>query len=122
VSVVVYRVDVFLFFLLGIGVVEAQVAHAAVFLRELEVQPDALGVADVQVAVGFGRKTHANLGRVLHAMGMMRGISRGAAPLAAGIIALFEVVFDHVAQKIAWLGGVVVGCRGSHPLILGGAL
>ncbi len=62
-------VDVFLVFLLGVGVVEAQVAHAAVFLGQLEVEPDALGVADVQVAVGLGRKAHADLGRIGHALG-----------------------------------------------------
>jgi hypothetical protein len=108
-------------FLAGVGVVQAQVAPAAEFAGDAEIQADRLGVADMQVAVGFGRKAHADLGRVLHALGMMCGIARGAAPFAAGIIALFEVVFDHVAQEIARLGGVVVGCRGSHPLILGGA-
>jgi hypothetical protein len=114
-------VDVFLLFLLGVGVVEAQVAHAAVFPSQLEVEPDALGVADMQIAVRLGREAQAHPGRVLHALGMVRRVARRAAPLAAGIVALFEVVFDDVAQKIARFGGVVVG-RGSHPFILGGAL
>jgi hypothetical protein len=114
-------VDVLLLFLLGIGVVEAQVAHAAVFPGQLEVEPDALGVADVQIAVGLGREAQAHPRRVLHALGMVRRIAGGAAPLAAGIVALFEVVFDDVAQEIARFGGVVVG-RGSHPFILGGPL
>ena len=49
-------VDVLLLFLLGVGVVEAHVAGAAVGLGEAEVQADRLGVAVVQVAVGLGRK------------------------------------------------------------------
>ena len=44
------------FFLGGVGVVEAQVAEAAEFLGEAEVEADGLGVADVQVAVGLRRK------------------------------------------------------------------
>ena len=41
---------------MGVGVVEAQVAHASVGGRDAEVQANGLGVADVQVAVGFGRE------------------------------------------------------------------
>ena len=41
------------------SVVETQVALAAVFLGQAEVDADALGVADMQVAVGFGRETVA---------------------------------------------------------------
>ncbi len=40
----------------GVRVVEAQVGGAAVGLRQAEVQADALGVADVQVAVGLRRE------------------------------------------------------------------
>jgi hypothetical protein len=47
-------VDIFLLFLDRIGVVEAQVAAAAEFLGDAEVQPDRLGVADMQVAVRLG--------------------------------------------------------------------
>ena len=43
-------------FLGRVGVVEAQVALAAELVGEAEVQADGLGVADVQVAVGLGRK------------------------------------------------------------------
>ena len=49
-------VDVFLLFLLRVGVVEAHVADPAVGLGEAEVQADGLGVAVVQIAVGLGRK------------------------------------------------------------------
>jgi hypothetical protein len=43
-------------FLEGIRVVEAQVTDAAVFGREPEIQDDRLGVAEMQIAVGLGRK------------------------------------------------------------------
>ena len=54
------RIDVLCLFLRGIGVVEAQVALAAELLGEAEVEHDALGVADVQVAIGFRRKARVN--------------------------------------------------------------
>ena len=49
-------VDVLDVLLDRVGVVEAQVAVAAMFGRDAEVEADGLGVADVEVAVGFGRK------------------------------------------------------------------
>jgi hypothetical protein len=48
--------DVLLLFLGGVGVVVAQVALAAEFLGDAEVEADGLGVADVEVAVGLGRE------------------------------------------------------------------
>ena len=50
-------IDVFGVFLHGVGVVETQIAQTAVFLGESEIDADGLGMADVQIAVGFGRKT-----------------------------------------------------------------
>jgi hypothetical protein len=50
------RVDVFLLLLGRIGVVEAQVAAAAELLGDPEIEADRLGVADMEVAVGLGRK------------------------------------------------------------------
>jgi hypothetical protein len=52
--------DVPSLFLLRVGVVEAQVADAAVLLGEPEVEGDALGVANVQVAVRLGREAGAD--------------------------------------------------------------
>src|SRR5262245_9666697 len=54
------RVDVFLLLLGGVGVVEAQVAAAAELFGDAEVEADRLGMADVQVAVGLGRKAGDN--------------------------------------------------------------
>jgi hypothetical protein len=78
-------VDVLLLFLLGVGVVEAQVADAAVVARQAEVQADALGVADVQVAVGLGREAGADLGRVGLAGRVVGGVAGAAAPVALGV-------------------------------------
>ena len=47
---------VFGVFLLRIGVVEAQVTHAAELLCHTEIHADGLGMANVQVAVRFGRE------------------------------------------------------------------
>ena len=49
-------IDVLLLFFFGIGVVEAQIGFAAELVGEAEVDADGLGVADVEVAVGLGRK------------------------------------------------------------------
>ena len=49
-------VDIFLLFLGGIGVVEAQIALAAEFLRDPEIEADRFGVADMQIAVRLRRK------------------------------------------------------------------
>ena len=50
------RIDVLDVLFAGVGIVEAEVAQAAELLGDAEVQADRLGVADVQVAVGLGRK------------------------------------------------------------------
>ena len=46
-----------LLFFERVGVVEAQVAVAVELRRRLEVQPNCLGVANVQKTIGFGRKS-----------------------------------------------------------------
>ena len=65
-------------FFFGIGVVEAQVALAVVNIGQAEVQADGFGVADVQVAVGFGRETG----------------------LDGFVFAAFEVFFDEGADEM----------------------
>jgi hypothetical protein len=45
-----------LLFLFRIGVIEAQVCFAAELVGEPEVDANGLGVTDVKVAVGLGRK------------------------------------------------------------------
>ncbi len=56
------RIDVLLLFLLGIRVVEPEVAGPAELLCDAEVEAEGLCVADVQVAVGFGRPARAHVG------------------------------------------------------------
>ena len=74
-------VDKLLLFLLGVGVVKAQVADAAVLSRQAEVQADALGVAHVQVAIGLGRKACSDARWVGTAGGCdVRGVAGAAAP------------------------------------------
>src|SRR5574340_1181827 len=54
---IAYRIDIFLLFLFRIRVIEAQMAHAVIIAGQAEIEADALGMADMQVAVGFGRET-----------------------------------------------------------------
>src|ERR1700722_13367391 len=55
-------VDVLGFFLLGIGVVEAQIGLASKLIRQSKIKKNGLGVADVEIAVGLGRKAGLDLG------------------------------------------------------------
>ena len=51
------HVDISLLLLHRTGIVEAQAAMPAEFLRDAKIQADRLGVTDMEIAVGFGRKT-----------------------------------------------------------------
>ena len=57
-------------FLDRVGVIEAEVAETVVFFCNSEVQADGLGVADVQIAVRFRRKTGVNF-RSVFAVGQV---------------------------------------------------
>ena len=57
-------VDVFLFFLGGIGVVKAQVAQSIEFIGNTEIQADGFGMAQMQISVGLRRKARMNLAAV----------------------------------------------------------
>jgi hypothetical protein len=93
-------VDVLLLFLLGVGVVEAQVADAAVVARQAEVQADALGVADVQVAVRLGRKARADFRRVGLPRLLLRAGAGRAAPVPAGEFPRRQIGLDDVADEV----------------------
>ena len=56
-DIVLDGIDEFLAFLERIGVIEAEIAMTPVFFRQSEIQADRLGVADMEVAIGFRRKT-----------------------------------------------------------------
>ncbi len=60
--VLLFGIDVLLFLLRGIGVIEAQVGLAAELVGETEVETDGFGVANVEVAVVLGGKPGLDLG------------------------------------------------------------
>src|SRR5262249_31120086 len=55
------RVDIFPLLLGRVRIVKAQVAAPAIFLRHAKIEPNRFGVADVQIAVRFRRKTGYHL-------------------------------------------------------------
>ena len=83
-DVVLDGFDKLLAFLEWIGVVEAEVAMAAIFFGEAEIEADRPGVADVQIAVGLRRKP-------------------GMHPPA--VLARGEVPGNHLADEAGWLRG-----------------
>ena len=58
-------IDVLHVLLGGVGVVEAQVAHAAMLRGDAEVEADGLGVADVEVAVRLWGEARLHTSAVL---------------------------------------------------------
>ena len=55
------RLDVLILFLLGIGIIEAQIATAVIAFGNPEVQADRLGMTNMQVPIGFRWKTGHHL-------------------------------------------------------------
>src|SRR5690606_22370790 len=102
--------DVFVFFFLGVGVVKAQVTGALIVARQAEVQADAFGMADVQIAVGLGRKPRADARTVDFAPLLHAGGPWAARPALVVVASLGEVAFDDRAKKI----GRGWGRRGGH--------
>src|SRR6266700_5873976 len=56
-----YRIDIFDLLFRRVRIVIAEIAYAAEFAGDAEVQADGLRVADVQVSVRLGRETGVNL-------------------------------------------------------------
>ena len=82
-------IDVFGFFLGGIGVVEAQIAFAAEFLRESEIDGDGFGVADVQIAVRLRREARVHAAPVFIGLQILEMMSRMKFEGAAGVLIMF---------------------------------
>ncbi len=78
-------VHVLLLFLLGIGVVKAQVGEAAELVGQIEVEADGLGVADVQVSVGLRRKARLNDG--------------------VAVLLRLQILDEHLADEVGGTGG-----------------
>ena len=118
-------VDELLVFLDRVGVVEAHVAAPAEVARQPEVQADALGVADVQVAVGLRRKAGADLGRVGRCLGVQVVDAGLAGPVARLVGAVRQVGDDLVADEVGRrgrLGGMrlrrrLLGLVGVHAAV-----
>ena len=76
---------VFFVFFFGVGVVKAQVAIAVEALGHVEVEADGFDVAEVQVAVGFGREAGDDV---------------------AAVFAVFQVFFDDVFDEVGCFRGL----------------
>ena len=116
-------VDVLLLFLFGIGVVEAQVGFAAELVGETEVDADGLGVADVQVAVGLGRKARLDRRRrrtfwCAHP----RRSCRGGSWRSAGVLGwngwAFRICVGHGGHFISFHGRAVADRLNAYQLLI----
>ena len=63
-DILLNALDVFVILFCGVGIVEAEVAQAAVAFGGHEIDVEGLGVADVQIAVGFRREAGMHLAAV----------------------------------------------------------
>src|SRR5207302_9128572 len=82
-------IDVLAFLLGGVGVIEAEIAQAAVLLREAEVEANRLGMPDVKIAVRLRRKARVN-----------------AAAEAPRLVVLLDALFDEVEGRSSRLRGL----------------
>ncbi len=94
-------IDVLLIFLFRVGVVEAQVAGASVVACQSKVQANALGMADMQVAVGFGRKARADARYIQRARCMVGGITWRAGVMTVGKGFAAQITLNDCAQEVA---------------------
>ncbi|KFB73331.1 MAG: hypothetical protein AW09_001417 [Candidatus Accumulibacter phosphatis] len=95
------RIDVFLFFLFRIGIVETKVATTTEILCQSEIEADRFGMAEVQIAVGFWRKARADFRSVERAGKLLNGGTGTARPSARRVFTGSEIGFDEVADEIA---------------------
>jgi len=77
------RINVFLVFLDGVGIVKAHVASAAIIARQAKIQADGFGMPNMQIAVGLRRKAGADSGRVERGRAVLGGNAGAARPVAA---------------------------------------
>ena len=87
--------------------------YATIITRQAEVQAYAFGMADMQVAIGLGRKTGANTRRILGRILLHRCRTGFSGPFFGLVTVIAQVVFDDGAQEI---GGGNLWCRGGHIL------
>ena len=110
------RLDVLELFFCRIRVVKTQVALPPELLGDPEVQDDGLGVADVQVPVGFRRKARVNPAAVLagpavsqddaadeirtRCLGSLAGRTHGCRPGRAGVIAVLSRIAAFLTHAV----------------------
>src|SRR5690606_26641883 len=73
---------------------------AAIVARQAEIQADALGMPDVQVAIGFRRKARADTGGIGFALCLHGCRARPSGPAFVCVTTLGQVVIDDRAQEI----------------------
>ena len=99
------RVDVFLFFFGGVGIVKTQIGLAVVIVGDAEIQADRFGMTDMQIPVGFRRKTGihtpAEASRLIVFVNNLADEIRFAAKLIVCIVICF--LFHRVLVRISLL-------------------
>jgi hypothetical protein len=85
-----YRLNVFLFFFGRVGIVKPKIALAPEFSRYAEIQTNTLRVADVQVAIGFGRKSGYDLPAPFAAFAIFRYYLPNEVESVLTIIVIFQ--------------------------------
>ena len=107
-------INIFLVFFFRVGIVEAQVATAAVLLGEAEIEQDRFGMAEMQVAVWLWREASAQFGGVEWCSSVVACRPGAAGPMALCMLAGSEIGFDDVLDKVGcrcniWLVGAAHG-------------
>ena len=110
-QVLLNGVDIFLFLLDRIGVIQSKIAATAKFTGHTEVQRDRLGVPDVEIAVGFGWKSRDHRifapGRKVVANDIADKVIRAFALGSLG----FRIALSHLVRFSFWPGH-----RTGHPM------
>ena len=111
-------VDVLLVFLDRIGIVKAHVAVAAVVTSQTEIQADTLGVTNMQIAIGFGRKTCTDSGRIfMTVFGLLSVRSRMSAPQTGAVGVTSQVFVNNISNKVGDLCTVFFVFRRGHMIV-----
>ena len=98
------RVDVFLFFLGRVGVVETHVTGTTETFGKTEVEADRFGVTEMQITVGFRREARADRCRIQWAALLLRGGARLARPVTLRVLTNSQILLDHLHQEVAGSG------------------
>ena len=98
------RVDVFLFFLGRVGVVETHVTGTTETFGKTEIQTDRFGVTEMQITVGFRREARTDRCRIEWTTSLLRGGARLARPVTLRVLTNSQILLDHLHQEVAGSG------------------